>query len=121
MNKTLMTTALFVAMASTSVYAHHPAEGVSPVWDMIDENVADTPHADLVFDDMGGGRDMDDVGASMESREEMEGNSSGDLGSRGVDAEMSRAERDEIDPPGNDDLAVDTLDTLDNVMTSLGE
>ena len=41
--------------ASVSAFAHHPAEDIvdPEIYAMIDENVADTPHADLVFDDMG--------------------------------------------------------------------
>ena len=42
-------------LASSSAFAHHMAEDSvdEDVYLMIDENVADTPHADLVFDDMG--------------------------------------------------------------------
>lgn len=49
----LSTSILF--MASTSAFAHHPAEDIvdPEIYAMIDENVADTPHADLTFDDMG--------------------------------------------------------------------
>lgn len=43
------------AFASVSAFAHHPAADIvdPEIYEMIDENVADTPHADLVFDDMG--------------------------------------------------------------------
>jgi len=55
MKKLTYTTAIFMAMTATSVFAHHPtADIVDPaVYEMIDANVADTPHADMVFDDMG--------------------------------------------------------------------
>ena len=67
MNKPLLITAFITAIASTSVFAHHPAADIvdPEIYSMIDENVADTPHADLTFDDMG--RDMEDVGAAMET------------------------------------------------------
>ena len=40
--------------ASVSAFAHHPAADIvdPEVYEMIDENVTDTPHADLDFDDM---------------------------------------------------------------------
>ena len=61
MKKHLMTTTLFLSLASTSAFAHHmAADIVDPeIYAMIDENVADTPHADLTFDDMG--RPSDDA------------------------------------------------------------
>lgn len=41
--------------ASVSAFAHHPtADIVDPeIYEMIDENVSDSPHADLDFGDMG--------------------------------------------------------------------
>jgi hypothetical protein len=54
--KNLLKAALLTSLfASYSAFAHHPAEDIvdEETWLMIDENVADTPHADLVFDDMG--------------------------------------------------------------------
>lgn len=42
-------------LASFSAFAHHPAEDIvdEEIYEMIDENVADTPHADLDFTSMG--------------------------------------------------------------------
>jgi len=42
-------------LASFSAFAHHPAEDIvdEDIYLMIDENVADTPHADLDFSSMG--------------------------------------------------------------------
>lgn len=53
--KPVLLTSLVFAFASSTAFAHHPAaDRVDPeVYAMIDENVADTPHADLTFDDMG--------------------------------------------------------------------
>lgn len=55
MKNVLQVAVLTSMLASFSAFAHHPAEGIvdEEIWAMIDENVADTPHADLVFDDMG--------------------------------------------------------------------
>jgi len=51
----LSTFALIIT--STSLYAHHPAADIvdEEIYEMIDSMVADTPHADLTFDEMGGG------------------------------------------------------------------
>ena len=42
-------------LASFSAFAHHPAADIvdEDIYDMIDDNVADTPHADLDFSSMG--------------------------------------------------------------------
>lgn len=56
MNKLLLTTAIIMALGGTTALAHHPAADIvdPDIYAMIDENVADTPHADLTFDDMDG-------------------------------------------------------------------
>ncbi|MGR9115388.1 MAG: hypothetical protein ACU85E_06445 [Gammaproteobacteria bacterium] len=43
---------LFLGMSSTAVLAHHPAEDIvdEDIYEMIDSMVADTPHADLTFE-----------------------------------------------------------------------
>lgn len=54
--KTVFQTALLATLlASASAFAHHPAEDIvdEDIYAMIDENVADTPHADLDFSSMG--------------------------------------------------------------------
>lgn len=40
---------------SFSAFAHHPAADIvdEDIYEMIDDNVADTPHADLDFTSMG--------------------------------------------------------------------
>lgn len=62
MTKRFMKAAAVASLfASAAAFAHHPtADIVDPeIYEMIDENVADTPHADLVLDDMGGGQMTD--------------------------------------------------------------
>ena len=50
-------TALGVMLATAPLFAHHAAEGIvdDDVYAMIDEMVADTPHAELDFTDMADG------------------------------------------------------------------
>jgi len=57
MRKLLQFSALFLAMGSASVFAHHPAADIvdEEIYAMIDSMVADTPHATMTFDEMGGG------------------------------------------------------------------
>lgn len=57
MTKFFQFSALILAMGSTSVFAHHPAADIvdEDIYAMIDENVSDTPHATMTFDEMGGG------------------------------------------------------------------
>ena len=57
MKKRLAPLALAAAMAVAPAFAHHPAADIvdEEVYAMIDALVADTPHADLTFEDMGGG------------------------------------------------------------------
>lgn len=46
---------LSTIVASFSAYAHHPAADIvaEDIYEMIDANVADTPHASLDFTSMG--------------------------------------------------------------------
>ncbi len=52
MRKLLNISAILLFMVSTSVFAHHPAADMvdEDVYTMIDSMVADTPHADMTFD-----------------------------------------------------------------------
>lgn len=57
MKSLLKIAALSSALMASAGFAHHAAEGIvdADVWDMIDALVADTPHAELTLDDLGGG------------------------------------------------------------------
>ena len=60
MKKILCTAAICLALSAAPAYSHHPAADMvdAEVYAMIDALVADTPHAELVFDDeMGDGDD----------------------------------------------------------------
>ena len=139
MKMQLLTSAIVLAFAGTGAYAHHPAaDNVSPeIYEMISENVSDV-HAEMVFDDMG--RDMDDVGdamesrdntdAAMESRDEMgtENNARDEAGEISADLrgpfEQTRNE-DGPDDVGPDDTGpgdnLDTMQLLEDVLTARPE
>ncbi len=54
--KNALHTVLFAALvAPFAAFAHHPAADIveADIYEMIDENVSTTPHADLIFTDMG--------------------------------------------------------------------
>ena len=55
MKSLLQVAVLTSLLTSFSAFAHHPAEDIvdEEIYEMIDENVADTPHADLDFTSMG--------------------------------------------------------------------
>ena len=116
MKMKLLTTAIAIAFASTGAFAHHPAADIVPpeIYEMIDENVSDTPHADMVFDDMG--RDADDVGTARENRGEM----GSDNTSSPDDEEVSADERGQFEQARNEDGPDDidtevTIDLLENL------
>jgi hypothetical protein len=57
MKRLLTASALSLAIASAPAFSHHPAADIvdEDIYAMIDSMVADTPHADMTFDEMGGG------------------------------------------------------------------
>ena len=57
MHKHLQLIVLAMFVGSTSAHAHHPAADIvdEDIYEQIDSMVADTPHATLTFDEMGGG------------------------------------------------------------------
>ena len=56
MKRLFLLTITVLAICAVPVIAHHAAEGIvdEEIYAMIDQMVADTPHADLTFDSMGG-------------------------------------------------------------------
>lgn len=71
MKKLVITTAIAMAFGSTAAFAHHPAADIvdPEIYAMIDENVADTPHADLTFDDMGSAVETTGAASGMGAQE----------------------------------------------------
>ena len=57
MIKILQIISFSLILGSTALYAHHPAADIvdEEIYERIDTMVADTPHATLTFDEMGGG------------------------------------------------------------------
>ena len=57
MKKLLFISAILLMFNAAPVLAHHPAADIvdEEIYETIDSMVADTPHADLTFDEMGGG------------------------------------------------------------------
>jgi hypothetical protein len=57
LRKLVNTLTFAAALVAPAAFAHHPAADIvdPEIYAMIDSMVADTPHADLVFTDMGGG------------------------------------------------------------------
>ena len=72
MHKYLQSIVLAMFVCSTSVYAHHPAADIvdEEIYAQIDSLVADTPHATLTFDEMGGG--MTETTITADSLKEFE-------------------------------------------------
>jgi hypothetical protein len=66
--------ALPLLLLSATLWAHHPAADIvdPDIYAMIDSLVADTPHADLVFSDMGmGSTDIEITANSIRTMESM--------------------------------------------------
>jgi len=57
LKKRLQAAVLSASLISAATWAHHPAADIvdPDIYTMIDSLVADTPHADMVFTDMGTG------------------------------------------------------------------
>ena len=61
MKKIILASAIAFAFGSSYVFAHHPAADIvdPEIYDMIDANTADSPHADLDVDTMGSEDNME--------------------------------------------------------------
>ena len=55
MKKLTYTTAIFIAMAATSVFAHHPSVDMNPNYERVDDQLeaVESPHLDMDMDAMG--------------------------------------------------------------------
>ncbi len=108
MNKLTSATAIFMAMTATSVFAHHPAADIvdADTYEMIDANVADTPHADLVLDDMGSAMGSA-AGSSVDQAALEQSGSVAAMDGVDVNAAMDAA------------ASVDTMDLMENVDSAL--
>ena len=121
MKNILLMTTFLMTIASTSAFAHHPAANIvdPEIYAMIDENVADTPHADLSFEEMG--RDMEEVDPAMEAREEMDAVANEDRSPMLDNADIGMQANESTDISMESEDAMDTINLLDNVVTALSE
>ena len=104
MNTLTFSTALVMALSTTAAFAHHPAADIvdAETYEMIDANVADTPHADLVFDDMGSSMDTA-AGAPSGTPTE----------TAGIEMDVDVA----MDSAGT----LDTMDLMENVVDTIAQ
>lgn len=125
MKKAVLTSALLMSLSSTVAFAHHPAADIvdPDIYAMIDENVADTPHADLTFDDMGGA--MDAAASAMEARDDVdsigEAATSGREAAMGSDVDSMMDSRADLDEVANTDAAMDTMTLLEDIDRAVME
>ena len=100
------TTAILMTMTATGAFAHHPAAEIvdAEIYEMIDATVADTPHDDMVMDEMGSTMETasgDAMGAAMQTA------------AAGVDTDAA------ADAAADSATTVDTIDLMENVAESL--
>ena len=107
MKKLTYTTAIFMAMAATSVFAHHPSEGMNPNFDSVTEQLeaVDSPHLTMDVDAMGATTAAGDSDMSSAAREQAgwQANQVQSGGAFDADVPMDAA------------AAADTIDLLENV------
>ena len=112
MKKLTYTAAIFMAMAATSVFAHHPSEGVNPNFDIVDAQLdaVDSPHLDMDLSDMGANTEMGDSDMATATQD-----SAGDINTaRSGAAELAQPQSG--NGPGMDAAAAaDTIDLMENV------
>jgi len=72
MNKLTYTTAIFMAMAATSVLAHHPSADMNPNYERVDDQLeaVASPHSDMDMDAMGATTAMGDSDMSTAARDQ---------------------------------------------------
>jgi hypothetical protein len=54
MKKLTLTTAVFMALTATNVFAHHPSQAPDATLEMIEENLEGSPHLEMDYDDIMG-------------------------------------------------------------------
>jgi hypothetical protein len=116
MKKLTLTSAAFMALAATSVFAHHPSEEMNPNFDTITEQLEDSgsPHLDMDTDAMGSAGGMDSTsGAIEDATRELSG-----WESNQIQPSEGSQEQPQTGPGGP---SVDTMDLMENVDDSLSE
>ena len=107
MKKLTYTTAIFMAMVATSVFAHHPSEGMNPNYETVDPQLieVESPHLEMDLDAMGATTAAGDSDTSTETRDQAGWQSNQVQAGGAFDA----------DPPTDAAAAADTIDLLENV------
>jgi len=107
MKKLTYTTAIFMAMVATSVFAHHPSEGMNPNYETVDAQLieVESPHLEMDLDAMGATTAAGDSDTSTETRDQAGWQSNQVQAGGAFDA----------DPPTDAAAAADTIDLLENV------
>jgi hypothetical protein len=113
MKKLTFTTAIFMAMAATSVFAHHPSADMNPNYDMVDAQLeaVDSPHLDMDVSDMGATSAAGDSDMATAAQGQ-----AGFTPEQSQDGSMSLSQPQAGDGPSMDAAAAaDTIDLLENV------
>jgi len=123
MKKSVLISTLICAVSSASAFAHHPAADIvdPEIYAMIDENVADTPHAELTFDDMGSRvEQLDTAIEAAGERSEMAAETS-EAGSAGEMRELTTDSAADGEMADSAAEMLDTIGILDSVVGQLAE
>jgi hypothetical protein len=107
MKKLTYTTAIFVAMAATSVFAHHPSEEMNPNFDLVDAQLeaVESPHLDMDLGDMGATTETGDSDMSTANQDQA-----------GFDPNQAQpGGAFDADPPTDAAAAAGTIDLMENV------
>jgi len=108
------TTAIFMAMVATSVFAHHPSLDTNPNYDIVDAQLeaVESPHLDMDVSDMGATTDAGDSDMAT-STQGQAGFTSGDEDSQAGTMTLDQPQ----EGPGPDAAAAaaaaDTMDLLE--------
>ena len=101
------TTAIFMAMVATSVFAHHPSLDTNPNYDIVDAQLeaVESPHLDM---------DVSDMGATTAAGEsDMATSTQGQAGWTSTQEQPGGAF--DVDPPTDAAAEADTIDLMENV------
>ena len=107
MKKLTYTTAIFIAMAATSAFAHHPSVDMNPNYDRVDDQLeaVESPHLEM---------DMDTMGATTAAGDsEMSTATRGQAGGQATQVQPGGAF--EADAPMDAAAAAGTIEMLENV------
>lgn len=106
MKKLTYITAIIMAVTATAVFAHHPSEGISPNFDIVDAQLeaVESPHLDMDLDAMGATTAAGDSDMSTETRDQA-----------GWVSNQAGVDIPEVEPPMGAAAAAGTIDLMENV------